>query len=76
MNAQALSAALDRIMASYTMMGLTVDQEKRQMLRETVAVHVRGHVDKGQHDIDRLVVLGLKHLVSLEDNRIPLRRRG
>ena len=65
-----LSSAVDRAIASYTMMGLRADQQRRETLREAVAVHLRAHVEKGQCDVDRLVVLGLKHLVSLENRAV------
>jgi hypothetical protein len=75
MDPRMISGAVDRAIASYTMMGMKADEERRQMLRETVAVHIRSHVEKGQVDMDRLVVLGLKHLVSLE-SRLPVRARS
>jgi hypothetical protein len=72
LDARMISNAVDLTIASYTMMGLKADQERRQALREAAAVHIRSHVKKGQDDVERLVVLGLKHLVSLED-REPTR---
>ena len=72
MDNRSVSAAVDRAITTYTMMGLRGDQEQRQALRENVTVHIRKQFDKGQHDIDRLTVLALKHLVSLED-RDPVR---
>jgi hypothetical protein len=69
MSTQNIRTAVDRAIASYTMMGLRGDQQRRELLRETAAVHIQGHVDQGQDDPDRLVVLALKYLVSLEQNR-------
>ena len=70
-----VSSAVDCAIANYTMMGLRSDQERRQALREDVTVHIRNQFDKGQHNIEQLTVLGLKHLVSLE-GRYPLLARG
>jgi hypothetical protein len=76
MSTQNIKTAADRAIASYTMMGMRGDQHRRELLRETAAVHIQGHVDRGEDDPDRLVVLGLKYLVSLERNRVSPRHRA
>jgi hypothetical protein len=61
-----ISTAVDRAMTSFTMMGMRGDQQKRQSMREAVRAHIQSEMERGQLDLDRLVVSGLKHLVSLE----------
>ena len=75
MDPKALSAAVERAMASYTMMGLKGDEERRQDLRETVRKHIQDKVEGGERDVERLVVSALKYLVALENERPPPRRR-
>ena len=69
-----VTAAVDRTIHTYTLMGLRGDEERRGLLRETARQHIQSLAEQGQHDEDRLVVSTLKHLVSLEDR--PLSRRG
>lgn len=75
MHKNPVSTAVDCAIATFTMMGLRGDQEHRQALRENVTVHIRNQFDEGQHDIERLTVLALTHLVSLEGRDPPLARR-
>jgi len=73
MNTNMIAAAIDRAITSYAMMGPSGDQQRRQLLRETVTTHVRSQIDQGLQDFDMLVVSALKHLVSLERGRPELR---
>ena len=61
-----VSDAVSRAIATYTQMGTRGDQQRRQLLIETVRKHVQCMFEQGQHDKDKLVVGALKYLVSLE----------
>ena len=65
---------VDRTIATYGSMGLRSDQKRRELLRAQVDEHVRLQFDRGEHDTERLLVLALRHLVSLEA-RDPRERR-
>lgn len=72
-----ISSAVDRAIASYTMMGLRADEQRRQMLRKPLrcTLGVTSRMDRPTLSASR--VLGLKHLVSMEKReRLRGRRMG
>ncbi len=74
MDQNSISATVDRALLTYIMMGKSSDDARRQMLLVTAADYIRANLEKGETDPERLEMLALKHLVSLEQ-RPPLRIR-
>ena len=71
MDTQTAKAAVDRVMATYTNLGLKGDEEYRQQLRETVTSHIEGLVERGGEDVGELVAHTLRYLRSLEARQPP-----
>ena len=66
MDARIVKAAVDRVLATYTSLGLKGDEEYRQELRELETTHVERLVKHGEGDVEQLVANSLRHLRSLE----------
>jgi hypothetical protein len=66
MNIKIVKAAAERVLATYTNLGLKGDEEHRQRLREAVTSHVERLVEGGEHDVGELVAHTLRYLRSQE----------
>jgi len=66
MDSKIVKAAVDRVIATYTSLGLKGDEEYRQELREIVTSYVERLVQHRERDVDQLVADSLRHLRSLE----------
>ena len=75
MDARIVKAAVDRVLAAHTNLGLKGDAEHRQQLHEDVTSYIERLVQHGEHGVDELVANALRHLRSLEE-REPSHRQG
>jgi hypothetical protein len=74
MDARIVKAAVDRIIATHTHMGLKGDEEHRQQLREAVTSYVERLVQHGEQSVDELVANALRHLRSLQEREASHRQ--
>lgn len=73
MDTKIVKAAVDRVLATYTHLGLKGDEEYRDELRENVTSFVERLVERGEQDVAQLVAHSLRHLRSLEARESPHR---
>jgi len=66
MDSQIVKAAVDRVLVTYTKLGLKGDEEYRQHVREISTSHIERLVERGENDVGEIVGHTLRHLRSLE----------